>query len=459
MPVPSTNFPYYNAVDQIFHAEWSVAKLARHELLRRSIRTLWPSGHPTQLIHVAGTGGKGSTCRFLEVGFSCVGKAAAFMSPHLFDYRERFSIGGEFVSQDDITYIWETRVRPHCVALAVENAAHVHTFHEVSILIALALFEQHSVQWAAIETGVGGRYDQTRALDVVASALTNVGSDHAHMLGDELWQRVLDKAGIARPSVPFFTSDTAPETQEIVRQVCVAAGAPLVEVDDAAVADLERALDRLGLAPAPDSLLHADYQKRNAALALAVIRALAPDADEGALLRAFASASLLGRFWMVEEGVYADIAHNAEKIEALSGEIRKQFGDRGKILVVGISGQRISTKVFRSLADIAQTIIVTSASFKGQDPARVREEVKGIVGDIPVLVAFEPQQALRTARSLQRNGEIIILTGSTYMIEQALNPDPYLRYLSAHFGWRLHEPNEAIGTIHLTLPKDGPPLR
>ncbi|MCB0022465.1 MAG: hypothetical protein KDD91_05485, partial [Caldilinea sp.] len=186
---------------------------------------------------------------------------------------------------------------------------------------------------------------------------------------------------------------------------------------------------------------------------------LAPAVDEATLLRAFAAARLLGRFWTVEEGIYADIAHNAEKIEALSGEIRKQFGDRGKILVVGISGQRISTKVFRSLADIAQTIIVTSASFKGQDPARVREEVKGIVGDIPVLVAFEPQQALRTARSLRRNGEIIILTGSTYMIEQALNPDPYLRYLSAHFGWRLHEPNEATGTIHLNMPKAGPALR
>ena len=117
----------------------------------------------------------------------------------------------------------------------------------------------------------------------------------------------------------------------------------------------------------------------------ALIRHLAPNIDEAAVLRAFANARLLGRFWKVEEDVYADIAHNAEKIEALSGEIRKQFGERGKILVVGISGQRISTKVFRALADIAHTIIVTSASFKGQDPARVREEVKGIVGDIPAV--------------------------------------------------------------------------
>ncbi|HQY92035.1 hypothetical protein [Caldilinea sp.] len=457
--MPTYNFPYYNTVDQIYHAEWSIAKLARHELLRRSIATLWPNGHPTRLIHIAGTGGKGSTCRFLEMGFSSIGKAASFMSPHLFDYRERFSIDGEFVSQDDIMAAWENRVRPHCVQLATDQPANIHTFHEASILIALSLFEQHGVDWAALETGVGGRYDQTRALDVAATALTNVGSDHAHMLGDELWQRALDKAGIARPGVPFFTTDADPTTLEIVGQVCAATGAPLYPVDAAAIAELEVQLARHTLNPTPDSLLHADYQKRNAALALAVIRHLAPAIDEGAVLRAFANARLLGRFWKVEENVYADIAHNAEKIEALSGEIRRQFDERGKILVVGISGQRISTKVFRALADIAQTIIVTSASFKGQDPARVREEVKGIVGDIPVLVAFEPQQALRTARSLQRNGEVIILTGSTYMIEQALNPDPYLRYMSAHFGWRQQEPHEATGVIQLNLPKPAPPLR
>jgi dihydrofolate synthase/folylpolyglutamate synthase len=457
--VSSYNFPYYNTVDQIYHAEWSITKLARHELLRRSIAALWPDGHPTKLIHVAGTGGKGSTCRFLEMGFACIGRAGAFMSPHLFDYRERFSVNGEFVAQDDITAAWEGRVRPHCVKLAVDNPAHVHTFHETSILVALTLFERHNVEWAAIETGVGGRYDQTRALDVAATALTNVGSDHSHMLGDELWQRALDKAGIARRGVPLFTTERQPATLDIIGQVCAAAGAAFHMVTDADVAALDAALHAHTLDPSPDSLLHADYQKRNAALALAVIRHLAPTIDEDAVLRAFANARLLGRFWRVEENIYADIAHNAEKIEALSGEIRKQFGDRGKILVVGISGQRISAKVFRALADIAQTIIVTSASFKGQEPARVREEVKGIVGDIPVLVAFEPQQALRTARSLQRNGEIIILTGSTYMIEQALNPDPYLRHMSAHFGWRMQEPHEATGVIHLNLPKSPPPLR
>lgn len=453
------SFPYYNVVDQIYHAEWATAKLARLDLLAESIATLWPNGHPTRLIHVAGTGGKGSTCRFLEMGFSCFGKSGAFFSPHLFDYRERFSIGGEFASQADVMHTWEHRIRPFCTRLSLRNPAHTHTFHEVSILMALALWEQQEVEWAALETGIGGRYDQTRALDVAACALTNIGSDHAHMLGSELWQRVLDKAGIARPGVPFFTSDRNPASLEIVRQVCDHAGAPFAVVDEGDVTALTAQLAALTDTSTAQSLIHADYQKWNAALALAVIRALRTDFDEQCVVAAFANATLLGRFWKVQEGVYADIAHNAEKIEALTGEIRKEFGDSGKILVVGMSGQRVPGKVFASLASVAHTIIVTSASYKGQEPARVREEIQAVVGDTPVLLAIEPRQALRTARAIQRPDDVIILTGSTYMIEQALNPDPYLRHLSAHFGWRTQEPSEATGTLQIQLPKPPPGVR
>ncbi|NJN83409.1 MAG: hypothetical protein HC802_14740 [Caldilineaceae bacterium] len=119
------DFPYYSSVDQIYHAEWSIKKHVRLALLRESIRTLWPNGHPTRLIHVAGTGGKGSTCRFLELGCGCVGKAGAFMSPHLFDYRERFSIGGEFASRKDIQSIWTERIQPPlCAACPAQFGAY-----------------------------------------------------------------------------------------------------------------------------------------------------------------------------------------------------------------------------------------------------------------------------------------------------------------------------------------------
>lgn len=453
------NFPYYNVVDQIFHAEWSAAKLARLELLGESITALWPQGHPTRLIHVVGTGGKGSTCRFLEIGLGLAGKAGSFMSPHLFDYRERFSIGGEFVSQEDIQWAWETRVRPHCVALTLRRPDHTHTFHEVSILIALSLFERHEVRWAAMEAGIGGRYDQTRALDVEAAALTNVGSDHANLLGEQLWQRVLDKAGAARPGRPFFTTEMSPSSLEIVDAVCRDAGAPLHVVGEEDVAALVAALEQQGIEVSPDSLLHAPYQKWNASLAAAVIRHVEPGIEAAPLLRAFADARLLGRFWKVDEGVYADIAHNYEKIHALTAEIRQQFGEAGKILILGMSGKRLPARVFGELASMARTIIVTGASYKGLDPGKVAAEITPLAGDTPTLVVADPRHALHAARAMRQPDEVILLTGSTYMIEQALNPDPYLRTLGASFGWRMQQPTDVSGTIELQLPPPPPLMR
>ncbi|MBX3010687.1 MAG: hypothetical protein KF832_04235 [Caldilineaceae bacterium] len=450
------NFPYYNVIDQIYHAEWSITKLARLELLRESIAKLWPQGHPTRLIHVAGTSGKGSTSRFLEVGLGCVGKAGAFMSPHLFDYRERFSISGAFVSQADVQWAWEKRVRPFCVQLALQNPHATHTFHEVSILMALALYEEHGVEWVALETSIGGRYDQTRALDVVATALTNAGSDHAHMLGKEQWQRTLDKAGIARPGVPFFTSDRHPENLPILAAVCQAEGAELQVVDEQAVAALEAALERHQLTVEGESLLSATYQKWNAALAYAIIRHLCPTVDERRVLEAFCQARLLGRFWQVADNLYADIAHNVEKISALAGELREHFGERGIILILGISGKRAPNQVFAALAKVAKMIIVTGASYKGQDPGKVQQELSGLTRGIPLLVLNDPRQALDVAQAMQRDDDVILLTGSTYTIEQALNQDPYLRSLSNSFGWRTQVDTEASGTVELTLPKPPP---
>ena len=457
--VTQPNFPYYNTVDQIYHAEWSIPKLARLELLRQSITTLWPNGHPTRFLHIAGTSGKGSTSRFLEVGLGCVGKAGAYMSPHLFDYRERFSIGGEFVSQADVQWAWEERIKPHCLRMTVRNPHQVHTFLETSLLIALALYEKHEVEWAAIETSVGGRYDHTRALEAVAAVLTNVGSDHANILGKEQWQRTLDKAGIARPGVPFFTGDQNPENTPIIAAVCQSVGAELHRVDEQAVDQLVQALGRHHLTVAAESLLKAAYQKWNAALAYAAIRHLCPDIDERRVLEAFCQARLLGRFWTVADNVYADIAHNVEKISALADELQDHFGARGKILVVGMSGKRAPAKVFAALAKVAKLIIVTGASFKGQDPGKVQGELAGLTGGIPILVINDPRQALAMAQSMQHGDDIIMLTGSTYMIEQALNPDPYLRTLSNTFGWRTQVDTEASGTVQLTLPPPPPPLR
>jgi hypothetical protein len=109
--------------------------------------------------------------------------------------------------------------------------------------------------------------------------------------------------------------------------------------------------------------------------------------------------------------------------------------------------------VFAALARLVKTIIVTGASYKGQDPGKVRQSIEALTGDTPVLVISDPRQALEIAKSMQQEQDIILLTGSNYMIDQVLNPDPYLRHLSNTYGWRVQTDTEATGTVQLTLPK------
>jgi len=121
--------------------------------------------------------------------------------------------------------------------------------------------------------------------------------------------------------------------------------------------------------------------------------------------------------------------------------------------VVGLSGPRAPRQVFAALAKVAKAIIVTGASYKGQDPAKVQSEIAAMTGGTPTIVVAEPRQAYQVARSMQGPEDLVIVTGSTYTIEQIFNPDPYLRYLSANFGWRTKVDTEATGTVQLTLPK------
>ena len=439
---------YYSTVDEIYHCEWILDCLTRLELLKRSVRRLWPDGHPTRLIQVAGTAGKGSTCRFLEAGLSLAGRSGAFSSPELFDFRERFSIAGTPVSRGEVTRAWETRVRPLCLELALERRDRVHYFHEVNILLALVLFEEHRVEWAAVETAVGGRYDQTSALEAAATVLTNVGSDHEEELGATAWQRALDKAGIARKGIPFFSGEQVPALRAVISGVCRHVGAPCHFVEPSHVEVLERRL-----AATPESLLSSAHQKRNAALSLEVLTNLFPDLDPAAAVERFQSVQIPGRFWQVEEGLYADIAHNPDKVAAVAAEVERRFGGLGKIFVVGVTRNRSARAVLAPLVKLARVLIITRATLDGQDPAAVKEEIDALGTGILSLIVPDPEQAVATAKAMRREQDVIVVTGDMDVLDEALNPDPYLRTLNADVGWRGRPPKQvAQGALRPELP-------
>ncbi len=428
---PQFDPAYYNTVDQAFHADWTIQKLTRQELTRRAVAELWPDGHPTSLVQVAGTSGKGSTCRLLEAALGTAAPSGAYLNPHVFDYRERFSIGGEPPAPAAVTAAWEGTVLPYCVTASADRGI-VHTFAEVGILLALTLFDRFGVAWAAMETGLGGRYAQLRGLDVAAGVLTNVGDDHPVSLGTEPWQRALDKAGIARHDVPLFTSESDPEMLAWIRGVAAGAGADLVEVGDGEVAAVR---DGLG-DPAAEALAANPVQHRNIALALATARHLVPDLDAAAALAAMAAVRFTGRLSEVAPGVFADIAHNPDKTAALAAEVRRR--EMAPVLVVGLSGERRAPEVLGPLLDVAAAAVVVTPPYRGRAAEEVAGEIAAAAPDLAVEVVADPRRAVEAARRLGPGP--VLVTGSTYAVDAVLNDDPYLRHLNATMGWRFDTP-------------------
>ncbi len=410
---------YLVTLDEIYHSHWAARKRRRMSFLREAVTDFWPQGHPSRLIHVTGTNGKGSVIHYLEHAFPA--PTGSWTGPHVFDYAERFHIGGKRVEHRDITRIYREILLPYQEQFIRKHPGESLSFAELGILTALHLFDQNGVEWGMLEVGAGGRYTPLMALDVTACILTNVGADHPKTLGSQLWQRALEKAGIARRGIPFFTSADEPALG-YVRKTAEAEGAPVYVLEN----DYIRAV--YGGPPPADEPW---FKQRNKGLAYRVISHFYPGfkLPEDAL-----DAHLPARFKEVAPNIFADVAHNSNKITMLAEQLKHSFPGKRFRFLLGLTRSRDVREVFAPILPLADHIVITSASYAGQNPGELADTLKqdfDAIESIP-----DPQEAYAKEKQRKKPDEILVLTGSAYMIDQALNPNPYLRHLNADFGRR-----------------------
>lgn len=425
---------YYNTIDQLSNIFWTAGKLSRFSLLQEWQRDLFPKGHKTKFVQVVGTSGKGSTTRFLEAGFGLFGRSGSLTSPHLFDYRERIRVDGEAVSGTDMVWAWEEKILPLCVRMAMKGENMIPTFSEVFLLMALVLFEKYKVRWAVLEASVGGRYDITTALPISAAVLTNIGNDHITLLGERSWQRALDKGGIIRGGVPFFTGEIQPEHLEIFREFSVAANNLFFTISDRDVRVISETADAF-----PHSSVSPLYQRKNLALAFFVLQHFFPKISKENFVNVCARQKIEGRF-SVSDALIFDVAHNSDKLTAFVRNLQKEYPGKKHVFVFGISGDRDAIEHARIIAPVAKQVFLTSGFHKSQ----TRKDLLNIQNffkkkNIVCKIFDTPGDAFAVAESVCKKTDRIILTGSTYMIDQILNRDPYLRFLNTQYGWRTPE--------------------
>jgi folylpolyglutamate synthase/dihydrofolate synthase len=203
--------------------------------LERTQRILAGAGDPHRrygVLHVGGTNGKGSVAAHIEAVLRAQGhRTGLYTSPHLCTFRERIRIGGRAVGEAELLAA-AGRVWP---AIVAEGAS----FFEATTAIAFVALADAEVDVAIVEVGLGGRLDATNVVDPDVVVLTNVSLDHIQLLGNTLPAVAREKAGIIKPGVPVVTAEPDGAALAVFRATAAAAAARLVELDAAAVADVE----------------------------------------------------------------------------------------------------------------------------------------------------------------------------------------------------------------------------
>jgi len=175
-------------------------------------------------IHIAGTNGKGSTSHFLasilqEAGY----KTGLFTSPHLKDFRERVRINSRMISKKDVSAF----VRQHRDDFREIQAS----FFEWTFALAAWHFASEKVDFAVIETGMGGRLDSTNVVQPILTVITNIGLDHTQFLGNTLAAIAVEKAGIIKQGIPVVIGETNTETKGVFDTISAKHKAPVTFAD------------------------------------------------------------------------------------------------------------------------------------------------------------------------------------------------------------------------------------
>ena len=163
-------------------------------------------------IHVAGTNGKGSVAHIIASVLQQAGyKTGLYTSPHLRDFRERIRVNGEMIPKERVVDF----VGNHHNDFEKINPS----FFEMTVGMAYRHFAEEKVDFAVLETGMGGRLDSTNISNPVLSIITHIDYDHTQFLGDTLEKIATEKAGIIKKSIPVVIGRRQKETTPVFEKV------------------------------------------------------------------------------------------------------------------------------------------------------------------------------------------------------------------------------------------------
>jgi len=368
-------------------------------------------------IHIAGSNGKGSTASFIASSLMEAGyNVGLYTSPHFVRFNERIKINGTEINDEAIAEFYANNEK-----IIVDKSL---TFFEVTTAMAFQYFKNQKVDYAVIETGLGGRLDATNVLNPLAIVITSISQEHTNILGNSLKEIAFEKAGIIKNKSKVFIGRLPEEAVAVIERKCIETNSELFAIDEytnfsGGAIELYTEEIELDDWTMP---LKGDYQKYNAALAGLVIAKIFNIDNQRIILQGIRNVvkntNLQGRYeyYSTKPLVIFDSAHNPEGVENFLSEFKKESSAiKGKkILIFAAMKDKAVEKMLLLLNQQFNEIRVTTVNYERAMPIK---DLLFIANNqnINVNLETQPVKFIHDFIRSDKNGCLVVL-GSMYLL-------------------------------------------
>lgn len=345
-----------------------------------------PSDH-YKIIHVAGTNGKGSVTTKIAAALTAQGfKTGLFTSPHISSFRERIKIDHKFISKMQVEEILQILLDKYPTS----------TFFEITTLLSFIHFYREKVDYAVIETGLGGRLDATNIVNSKLSIITSINYDHTHILGSTIEEITKEKAGIIKKNVPIIIGPKVP--LNIISPIAENLNAPLFQV----VGSFN------------------NYEEENNAIATKALEILKIDSmaiEKGLKAKPPCRFEIVNGF---KSQIVLDVAHNPDGFNRLFERLQIQFPNKKLVAVIGFSKNKDVRESFKIAQKNCQEIHCIQG--KG-DRCLPLDDFKHIIQDLvnteSSIIYFNPSITNALEKVLDSDGDtVIVICGSFFIMSE-----------------------------------------
>jgi len=378
-----------------------------------------------KIIHVGGTNGKGSVCRFLQSILTLSGyKVGVYTSPHLQRFSERFVIDNKEISENDVVLLVE-KVKPIIEEMTKND--NTPTFFETVTAMAFQYFSDKKVDFAIIEVGLGGRYDATNIVDPIVTIITNVSLEHQKVLGDKIEDIAFEKSGIIKEDVPVVTGASG-KTLGVIQKVAKEKKSSVTVINNSSWKKIGGGVDWqefLINGSLKDynvkTSMAGEFQGENIALSLATIESLQMNGvyiTDVNITDGIEKTTNPGRMEIAgfEPLILLDGAHNIAGMNSLKKTLEEDFVYEKLILVLGILSDKSVKKMLEIITPIADAVIVTKSHNKRAcSPSQLKE----MTGKKDVVEKDKISDAIDYAKKIAKKQDLICVTGSLFTVGEA----------------------------------------